>query len=142
MKSLSSHIKYITEIQNADYYDLLTDKEKEGFDKSTFFIWEKLGLCMDLIPILDKYKSVLKGEKGKRLYTALIEVIPKGIYTYKQIKKGKIKKFNPIMLNLMVKEYQCSTNTAKEYIEVLESVGRYEKEFERLKGKYGIKSSY
>ena len=139
MKSLASHIKHLTEVQNIDYYDTLTDEEKENFDKSTFFIFEKLGLCMELIPILDKYKSVLKGERGKRLYTALIEVIPKGIYTYKQIKKGKIKRYNPIMVDLMVKEYQCSTNTAKEYLEVLDGVGRYVEEMVRLKGKYGIK---
>ena len=138
MKSLASHIKHITEVQNIDYYDKLTDEEKENFDKSTFFIFEKLGLCMELIPILDKFKSVLKGEKGNRLYTALIEVIPKGIYTYKQIKKGKIKRYNPIMVDLMIKEYQCSTNTAKEYIEVLEGIGRYEEELERLMGKYGV----
>ena len=72
------------------------------------------------------------------LYNALIEVIPKGIYIYKQIKKAKIKRYNPIMLDLMVKEYQCSTNTAKEYIEVLEGIGRYEEELERLMGKYGV----
>ena len=138
MRSLSSHIKHITEVQNIDYYDTLTDEEKENFDKSTFFIFEKLGLCMELIPILVKYKSVLKWEKGKRLYTALIEVIPKGIYTYNQFKKGKIKKYNPIMVDLMVKEYKCSTNTAKEYIEVLEGIGRYEEELERLMGKYGV----
>ena len=141
MKSLSSHIKHITEVQNIDYYDALTDEEKENFDKSTFFIFEKLGLCMELIPILDKYKSVLKGEKGNRLYTALIEVIPKGIYTYKQIKKGKIKRYNPIMVDLMFREYQCSTNTAKEYMEVLDGIGRYEEELVRLMEKYGIKRS-
>ncbi len=139
MKSLSSHIKHITEIQNEDYYDTLTEEEKENFDKSTFFIFEKLGLSIDLIPILNKYKSVLKGVRGKSLYTALIEVIPKGIYTYKQIKKGKVKRYNPIMVDFMVKEYQCSTNTAKEYIEVLEGIGRYDAELERLKSKYGIK---
>ena len=99
MKSLSSHIKHITEVQNIDYYDTLTDEEKENFDKSTFFIFEKLGLCMDLIPILDKYKSVLRDVKGMSLYTALIEVIPKCIYTYKQINKGKVKRYNPIMVD-------------------------------------------
>lgn len=139
MRSLASHINHITEVQNVDYYDTLTDEEKENFDKSTFFIFEKLGLCMELIPILDKYKSVLKGVKGNKLYTALIEVIPKGIYTYKQIKKVKIKRYNPIMEDLMVKEYQCSTITAKEYIEVLEGIGRDDEELERLMGKYGIK---
>ena len=139
MRSLSSHIKHITEIQNLDYYDSLTDEEKENFDKSTFFIFEKLGLCMELIPILVKYKSVLKWEKGKRLYTALIEVIPKGIYTYNQFKKGKIKRYSPIMVDFMVNEYQCSKLIAEDYIEVLESIGKYEEELERLKGKYGIK---
>ncbi len=141
MKSLSSHIKHITEVQNLDYYDSLTDEEKENFDKSTFFIFEKLGLCMELLPILVKYKTVLKREKGKRLYTALIEVIPKGIYTYNQIKKSKIKRFSPIMVDLMVREYQCSLLTAEEYIEVLEGIGKYEEELERLKAKYGLKSS-
>ena len=141
MKSLSSHIKHITEVQNLDYYDSLTDEEKENFDKSTFFIFEKLGLCMELLPILVKYKSVLKREKGKRLYTALIEVIPKGIYTYNQIKKSKIKRFSPIMVDLIVREYQCSLLTAEEYIEVLEGIGKYEEELERLKAKYGLISS-
>jgi hypothetical protein len=141
MKSLSSHIKHITEVQNLDYYDSLTDEEKENFDKSTFFIFEKLGLCMELLPILVKYKSVLKREKGKRLYTALIEVIPKGIYTYNQIKKSKIKRFSPIMVDLIVREYQCSLLTAEEYIEVLEGIGQYEEELERLKAKYGLKCS-
>jgi hypothetical protein len=137
LKSLASHIKHLTEVQNIDYYDTLTDEEKENFDKSTFFIFEKLGLCMELIPILDKYKSVLKAKKGKRLYTTLIEVIPKGIYTYNQFKKGKIKKYNPIMVDLMVKEYQCSILTAEDYIKVLDGIGKYEEELERLMGKYG-----
>jgi len=141
MKSLASHIKHITEVQNIDYYDKLTAEEKDNFDKSTFFIFEKLGLCMELIPILDKYKSVLKGVKGNRLYTALIEVIPNGIYTYKQIKKVKIKRYNPIMMDLLVREYQCSTNTAMEYIEVLEGSGKYEEEMERLMEMYGVKRS-
>ncbi len=80
-------------------------------------------------------------EKGKRLYTALIEVIPKGIYPYNQIKKSKIKQFSPIMVDLMVREYQCSLLTAEEYIEVLEGIGKYDEELERLKAKYGLKSS-
>ena len=92
---------------------------------------------MDLIPILVKYKSVLRSEKGKRLYTALIEVIPKGIYTYNQIKNGKIKRYSPIMVDFMVNEYQCSKLIAEDYIEVLESIGKYEEELERLKAKYG-----
>ena len=141
MRSLSSHIKHITEVQNIDYYDTLTDEEKKNFDKSTFFIFEKLGLCMELLPILVKYKSVLKGEKGKRLYTALIEVIPKGTYAYKQINKAKIKKYSPIMVDLIVNEYQCSILNAEDYIEVLEGIGKYEEELERLKANYGINSS-
>ena len=60
------------------------------------------------------------------------------IYTYKQMQKGKVKRYNPIMVDLIVKEYQCSTNTAKEYIEVLEGIGKYEEELERLMGKYGV----
>ena len=74
-------------------------------------------------------------------HQALIEVIPKGIYTYNQIKKSKIKRFSPIMVDLMVREYQCSLLTAEEYIEVLEGIGKYEEELERLKAKYGLKSS-
>lgn len=138
MKSLASHIKHITEIQNEDYYDLLTDKEKEGFDKSTFFIWEKLGLCMDLIPIINKYKTDLRFIKGRRLYIALIEIIPKGKYEFKQLKKRKVTIYNPIMVDLMVNEYQCSTYIAKEYIEVLKGIDMYDSEFERLKVKYGF----
>jgi len=41
----------------------------------------------------------------------------------------------------MAKQYECSTNNAKEYIEVLEGIGKYEEELQRLMGKYGIKRS-
>ena len=61
-----------------------------------------------------------------------------GVYTYKVIKKVIVKRYNPIMVDLMIKEYQCSTNTAKEYIEVLEGIGKFEEELERLMGKYGV----
>ncbi len=41
------------------------------------------------------------------------------------------------MAELMAKEYLCSTNTAEEYIEVLKGIDMFDKEFERLKVKYG-----
>lgn len=138
MKSLSSHIKHITEIQNEDYYDSLSDKEKEGFDKSTFFIWEKLGLCFDLILIVNEYKTAFKGLKGKRLYMALIEVIPKGKYEFKQIKKGKMKVYIPLFVELLKKEFECSDKISKEYIDIYTELGVEMVEFNKLKKKYVI----
>ena len=38
----------------------------------------------------------------------------------------------------MVREYHCSTNTAKEYIGVLEGIGKNEEELERLMSIYGV----
>ncbi len=139
MKSLSSHIKNITEIQNEDYYDSLTEKEKDGFNKSTFFIWEKLGLCMDLIPIILKYKTALKGVKGKRLYIALIEIIPKGKYEFKQIRKGKKRVYIDPFVELLKREYDCSERIAKEYIDIYTELGVGMDELNKLKKKYGMK---
>ncbi len=94
---------------------------------------------MDLIPILDKYKSALKGIKGKRLYTALIEIIPKGKYEYIQLKKKKGVNYNPTFIGLLVKEYGCSITTSKEYIDIYIAKGVELEEFNKLKGKYGMK---
>jgi hypothetical protein len=137
MKSLSSHIKHITEIQNEDYYDSLTYEEKEIFDKSTFFIWEKLGLSFDLIPIINKHKTSFKGIKGRRLYNALIEIIPKGKYQFIQLKKKKKLHYNDELLKLLIKEYCCSSNEAKEFIDIYIELGIEEAEFKILKKKYG-----
>lgn len=139
MKKLSSHIKHITEIQNLDYYDTLTDEEKENFDKSTFFIWEKLGLCMDLVPIIAKYKTALtqRGIKGRRLYIALTEIIPKGKYQFKQIYKGKKRVYIPLFVELLKKEYNCSETICKEYIDIYSELGVEMEEYDKLKKKFG-----
>ncbi len=139
MKSLASHIKHITEIQNVDYYDSLTDKEKESFDKSTFFIWEKLGLCMDLIPIIVKFKNDLRFIKGRRLYIALTEIIPKGKYEFKQIRKGKKRVYIDLFVELLKREYDCSERIAKEYIDIYTELGVGMDELNKLKKKYGMK---
>jgi|GEM_PF-4532409 len=137
MKSLSSHIKHITEIQNADYYFTLSEEEQRNFDKSTFFIWERLGLCMELIPIIDKYKTALNGIKGNKLYTALIEIIPKGEYEFKQLKKGKKIVYDSEFVDLVKKEFSCSDKIAKEYIDIYVALGKDLRIYNDLKNKYG-----
>lgn len=141
MKSLSSHIKHITEIQNADYYFTLSEEEQRNFDKSTFFIWERLGLCMELIPIIDKYKTALNGIKGNKLYTALIEIIPKGEYEFKQLKRVKKIVYDSEFVDLVKKEFSCSDKIAKEYIDIYVALGDDLKIYNDLKNKYGQQNS-
>jgi hypothetical protein len=75
----------------------------------------------------------------EQVYRVLIGIIPKGEYKFKVLNRKKKKGvvYSDEMIELLSKEYECSSETSKEYIDILFETGEYEKTKEHLYRKYG-----
>lgn len=138
-RKFKDHIEQIINIKDKDYYKSLTSEERKSF--STWLIIKYLSHCYELIPILGEYLPKMNDLTPEQTYKVLIGIIPKGDYTFKVI-NGKKKKgvvYSKDMIELLSKEYECSTKTSKEYIEILYEIGEYQKTREFLSKKYGKK---
>lgn len=138
-RKFKDHIEQIINIKDKDYYKSLTSEERKSF--STWLIIKYLSHCYELIPILGEYLPKMNDLTPEQTYKVLIGIIPKGDYTFKVI-NGKKKKgvvYSKDMIKLLSKEYECSTQTSKEYIEILYEIGEYQKTREFLSKKYGKK---
>lgn len=137
MRKFKDHILQITQTKDIDYYDSLSDEERKTF--SSWLIIKYLSYSFELIPILGEYLPRLNSLRSGELYRVLIEIIPKGNYSYKSIKsKSKKPKYNSLVLELLSKEYQCSKLQSEEYYDVLDEIGELDKTFKELKVKYGL----
>jgi hypothetical protein len=136
-KRFKDHIKQITWIKDKDYYKSLTPEERKSF--SPWLILKYLSFCYELLPILGEYTHRMSELGPEQVYKVLIGIIPKGEYKFKVLNRKKKKGvvYSDEMIELLSKEYECSSETSKEYIEILFEIGEYEKTREHLFRKYG-----
>jgi hypothetical protein len=137
MKKFKDHILQITQTKDIDYYDNLSDEERKSF--SPWLIIKYLSFSIDLIPVLGEYLPRLNSLRPGELYKVLIEIIPKGNYSFKSIKRKSIKPvYNTSIIELLIKEYQCSKLQGEEYYDILDEIGELEKTVKELRVKYGL----
>ena len=138
-RKFKDHIEQIVNIKDKDYYKSLTSEERKSF--SPWLIIKYLSHCYELVPILGEYLPKMNDLTPEQTYKVLIGIIPEGDYTFKVInsKKKKGVVYSKDMIELLSKEYECSTQTSKEYIEILYDIGEYQKTREFLFKKYGKK---
>ena len=138
-RKFKDHIEQIVNIKDKDYYKSLTSEERKSF--SPWLIIKYLSHCYELVPILGEYLPKMNDLTPEQTYKVLIGIIPKGDYTFKVInsKKKKGVVYSKDMIELLSKEYECSTQTSREYIEILYDIGEYQKTREFLFKKYGKK---
>ncbi len=136
-KRFKDHIKQITWIKDKDYYKTLTPEERKSF--SPWLILKYLSFCYELVPILGEYTPKMSMLNPEQVYKVLIGIIPKGEYKFKVLNRKKKKGvvYSGDMIELLSKEYECSSETSKEYIEILFEIGEYENTKVNLFKKYG-----
>lgn len=143
VKGLFDHISHIRQIKSPDYFDKLTDDEKKSFNH--YMICRVLSMDKSIIEevsFISKYFSVID---SKNFYKLCCEVVPysKGFFPYI---KRKGEKINKDLLQLIIKKFNISLNTATEYYyllsdtkhgihelnEICKGYGHTEKEIKKL----------
>lgn len=134
-KSLFDHLIALTQTQDPDYFDKLSETDKTSW--SNFMLMRFLsmndklqGLIFDLQPIVQDLPPDL-------FYRTFIGLITKGRYYSKYIKNNSDLQFETWLIELVSVEYQVSTRIAIEYLEVLYSTKMGRQTIQHICEKYG-----
>ena len=115
-KTLFDHIKAITSEQNPNYWETLEDADKKTW--SNYMIHRFLSMNPDWIQVLSEIQPYTQVLEPKQLYLALIGLLPNGKYYLKYTKGKNDVKYEKWLVEIIVKEFMCSTKEAEEYLEI------------------------
>lgn len=134
-KKLFDHLKAITEEQDPDYFEKLSEEDVKSW--SNFMINRFLSMKPEWVELVATILPLSQGLRPKDMYKLYISVIPKGRVFLKYVKGKAEEKYEEFLVDLISKDYQCSTRQAIEYIEVLYATKEGRENIKRICEKYG-----
>ena len=135
-KTLFDHIKSITTEQNPKYWDTLDESDKKTW--SNYMVHRFLSMNPDWIEVLSEIQPYTQTLEPKQLYLALIGLLPKGKYYLKYIKGKKEDSYESWLVDLIKQDFQCTSNQAEEYLEILYSTREGRENIKYICEKYGV----
>ena len=132
-KSLFDHIKQITDVQNPNYWDDISDEDKKSW--SNYMVNRFLSMKMDWIDIVNEVQKYdLEPEIVYKLYT---NIFPKGKQWLKYIKGDKKMKYPKWVYEIVSKHLQCSMREANDAVEMYDISHGGQSELVDILIKYG-----
>ena len=132
-KSLFDHIKQITDVQNPNYWDSISDGDKKTW--SNYMVNRFLSMKMDWIDIVNEVQRYdLPPDVLYKLYT---NIFPKGKQWLKYIKGDKKMKYPKWVYEIVSKHLQCSMREASDAVEMYDISHGGQSELIDILMKYG-----
>ena len=132
-KSLFDHIKQITDVQNPNYWDEISDDDKKSW--SNYMVNRFLSMKMDWVEFVNEVqKYPLEPEQVYKIYT---DILPKKRQWLKYIKGDKKMKYPKWVYEIVAKHLQCSMREASEAVDMYELSHGGQAEFVEILIKYG-----
>ena len=132
-KSLFDHIKQITDVQNPNYWNDISDEDKKSW--SNYMVNRFLSMKMDWIDIVNEVQKYdLEPEIVYKLYT---NIFPKGKQWLKYIKGDKKMKYPKWVYEIVSKHLQCSMREASDAVEMYDISHGGQSELIDILMKYG-----
>lgn len=135
---LFDHIQQITNVQNPNYWETLTDADKKTF--SNYMILRFLSMKYDWMPLIAELQPVLQNLPPKQMYLTLIDLLPKGREFLKYINGKKSTKYPDWLVDCFKSKFDCSKKEAVEYIEILHSIENGHSEIKKIAEAFGTDS--
>lgn len=134
-KTLFDHLKAITSEQDPTYFSKLSEEDKKTW--SNYMIHRFLSMNFDFVELIAEIQPLTQSMPPEIFYKLLIGIIPKGKYYLRYIKGQHEEKADKQIIDLLKVEYNCSTNHAIDYYEILINIKEGPEYIEYLKQKYG-----
>ena len=132
-KSLFDHIKQITDVQNPNYWDEISDDDKKSW--SNYMVNRFLSMKMDWVEFVNEVqKYPLEPEQVYKIYT---DILPKKRQWLKYIKGDKKMKYPKWVYEIVAKHLQCSMREASEAVDMYELSHGGQSELVDILIKYG-----
>lgn len=134
-KTLFDHIREITGNQDPKYFETLSDGDRRTW--SNFMIHRFLSMQPDWIELIAEIQPYTETLQPEILYKLYIGIIPKGRYYLKYIKGKNENKYEQFLIDLIRIDYQCSSNEAIDYTEILYATYEGREHIKYICQKYG-----
>ncbi len=132
---LFDHISAVTEYQAPQYWKNISDDDKKTF--GNFIIQRYLSMNPDWIEWIADVQPYIQSLPNEYFYRFFIDMIPPKKYYLKYIKGKKANDYEDWIVDLIVKEFGCSTKHANEYLEILYSTREGREQILSICQKYG-----
>jgi hypothetical protein len=133
-KSLFDHIKQITDVQNPNYWEEISDEDKKSW--SNYMVNRFLSMKMDWIDIVNEVQKYQM--EPEILYKVYTNIFPKGKHWLKYIKGDKKMKYPKWVYETVAKHLQCSIREANDAVEMYDISHGGQAELADILFKYGI----
>jgi hypothetical protein len=143
VRGLFDHVNHIREVKSPEYYQTLSDAERNSFNK--YMLLRVLSMDSDIIEEMAFISKYFQNIPNEQFYKLLIEIVPKGRRFSKYIKKttGNI---NETVLTCICDKFKIGQKDAidyynvfmtdekgtKELVTLIENFGYSEKEIEKM----------
>ena len=132
-KSLFDHIKQITDVQNPNYWDEISDDDKKSW--SNYMVNRFLSMKPEWITFVnDVQKYPLQ---PKELYKVYTDILPKKRQWLKYIKGDKKMKYPNWVYEIVAKHLQCSMRESSDAVDMYEISTGGQAELKDILMKYG-----
>jgi hypothetical protein len=115
-KSLFDHIKQITDVQNPNYWDEISDDDKKSW--SNYMVNRFLSMKMDWVEFVNEVQQYPL--QPKELYKVYTDILPKKRQWLKYVKGDKKMKYPNWVYEIVAKHLQVSLREAKEAVDMYE----------------------
>ena len=113
-------------------WDSFNETDQKTF--SPFIINRWLSMDEEFIEVVNYFQKYAVGTlEPKEVYKWYSDFLPKGKRYNKYIKSKKQKKYDPILIDVMCKYFECSKQQVDEYLELI-----YKEELKEILQLYGI----
>lgn len=118
-KTLFDHLKAITQYQDPEYWDFLSDADKKSW--SNFMINRFLSMHYGWIELVDQLQYVTQGLEPRDMYSLYINLLPKSDIFLQYVSADKTVKHPEWLVDLITRHYECSKENALDYLDILYS---------------------
>ena len=133
-KSLFDHIKQITDVQNPNYWDDISDDDKKSW--SNYMVNRFLSMKMDWVEIVNEIQRYPL--QPKELYKVYTDILPKKRQWLKYVKGDKKMKYPKWVYEIVAKHLEVSLREAAGAVEMYEISAGGQSELADILGKYGV----
>ena len=113
-------------------WDSFNESDQKAF--SPFIINRWLSMDEEFIEVVNYFQKYAIGTlEPREIYKWYSDFLPKGKRYNKYIKSKKQKKYDPILIDVMCKYFECSKQQVDEYLELI-----YKEELKEILQLYGI----
>lgn len=134
-KSLFDHLTAIYQDQRPEYFDELSEADQKSLNP--YMINKFISMNMDFVPIVNEFQKYYAGVGPRETYLFYSQIIPKGKYFNKFIKKQGVTEYEEWLVALVARYFTVSLRDATDYLQLFYQTAEGKKDLRSICEFYG-----